>query len=124
VSEVIRNFTAGGTVGDRLLVKPHSTAGQVVIAAAAGDLIIGVSAQPSGAASGQPIDVQLTGVADVLAGGTIAAGGPVTANNAGKAVAAAPAAGANARVAGFALTAAADGDIIPVLLAPHTMQGA
>ncbi len=70
------------------------------------------------------MDVALAGIADVKAAGTIVAGGPVTSNGGGLGVAAAPAAGANNRVAGFAITAAASGDIISVLLAPHTMQGA
>jgi hypothetical protein len=49
---------------------------------------------------------------------------PVTADSLGRGVAAAPAAGVNNRIIGFALDAAvAAGDQIRVLLSPGLMQG-
>ena len=56
-------------------------------------------------------------------GGTVARGAPVTADASGKAVAAAPAAGSNVRIIGFAEVSAVAGDIAPVLIAPGVMQG-
>jgi hypothetical protein len=119
-----QSFTAGGAIGANRIVAPHgSNAGQVVQSNASGALF-GVCTQPGGAASGERVDVQLQGTARVVAGGTVAFGAPVTADANGAAVAAAPAAGANARVLGFALEAAASGDLFFVLLSQHTMQGA
>lgn len=119
-----KNRVAGGAVADRRFVKPHSTAGQIVQAAAATDLIIGVSCQPGGAASGAPCDFHITGLVEVDCGGTVGEGAPVTADSNGKAVAAAPSTGANARVAGIAYDAGVSGDIIRVLLGPGYIQGA
>ena len=119
-----KNRLTGGAIGERRFVKPHSTAGQIVQASAATDLIIGVCAQPGGAASGARCDFHISGLVEVDAGGTISEGALVTADSNGKAVAAGPSAGANARVAGVAYDAAADGDIIRVLLAPGSIQGA
>lgn len=116
-------FTAGGAVTKRRLVKFGSADATVVQAAAATDLIIGASGDLD-AASGARVSVVVAGIADVEAGGNITRGALVTADADGKAVAAAPAAGVNNRVAGVAMVSAASGDIIPVLLAPQQTQGA
>jgi len=121
--ELIKSYVAGGTVGERRVVVFHTTAGQVVQAAAATGLLLGVCYQPGGATVGQRCDVVLQGIADVVAGGTIAAGAKLTSDANGAVVAAAPAAGANNQIIGIALTAAAAGDIIPVLLAQSVLQG-
>jgi len=120
---LIKAFTTGGAVTKCRLVKFGAADATVVQAAAATDLIVGAAAE-LGAASGARISVVLTGIADVEAGGNITRGSLVTADADGKAVAAAPAAGVNNRVAGVALVSAASGDIIPVLLAPQQIQGA
>jgi hypothetical protein len=121
---LIRNFTAGtGGVRYARLVRLGTADGQVVEATAATDVILGVSVQPGTAADGQRCDVALAGVAEVVAGGTISRGAWVTATTGGAAVAAAPAAGTNNNVLGIALTDAVSGDIIPVLLAQHRLQG-
>ncbi|MEI6158362.1 MAG: capsid cement protein [Roseococcus sp.] len=122
ITELIVNRVAGGAVGARRIVMPHSTAGQFVVATASGKFF-GVCFQPGGAASGERMDIALGGLVEVVAGGTIAAGDPVTSDASGAAVIAAPAAGVNARVLGFAHEAAVAGDIFRVLLSPHTMQG-
>lgn len=118
-----KNFTAGAAVSKRRLVKFGSADFTVIQAAAATDLIIGVASELD-AASGARVDVHVTGIAEVEAGGTITRGAKVTADADGKAVAAAPAAGVNNQIAGIAMVSASAGDIIDVLLAPSTMQGA
>ena len=121
---LMRNFLAGsGGVRYGRLVRIGAADGQVVEATAVTDVIVGVSVQPGTAADGQRCDVALAGVADVVAGGTISRGAWVTATTGGAAIAAAPAAGVNNNVVGIALAEAASGDIIPVLLAQHRLQG-
>lgn len=120
---LIKAFTTGSAVTKRRLVKFGSADATVVQAAAATDLIIGASGDLD-AASGARVSVVVAGIADVEAGGNITRGALVTAGADGKAVAAAPAAGVNNRVAGVAMVSAASGDIIPVLLAPQQIQGA
>lgn len=118
-----KGLTAGGAITRHRILKFDSSDGVVIHATAATDLLVGVAAE-IGAASGEPIDVHMTGIALVEAGGVIARGAKVTAGAAGVAVAAAPAQGVNNQILGIAQVTAASGDIIPVLLAPSTMQGA
>lgn len=117
-----KSYAAGGAIGANLIVK-FSADYTVVVAGAATDLLIGVTTEID-AASGERVDIIHGGIADVKAGGTISRGALVTSDAAGKAVAAAPSAGVNNYVIGRALIAAADGDIVPVLLTPGIMQGA
>jgi hypothetical protein len=121
---LVRTVTAGGTVGQRRIVVPHaSNPGEFIEATSATTALMGVCVQPGGATAGQPMDIQLDGIAEVIAGGTIAAGAPVTANASGAAVTASPGAGVNNRLIGFAFEAAVSGDIFRVRLAPGSIQG-
>lgn len=117
-----RNYTAGGAITAFRIVKPGSNDGEVVQAAAATDLLTGVCGELS-PASGERVDIQKIGIARIEFGGTVTRGNPVTADASGKAVAAAPAAGSNVRIIGFAEVSAVSGDIADVLLAPGVMQG-
>ena len=120
--DVIKNFQADGDVGAYLLLKPGSDDNQVAVAAAATDALIGASTFVA-AKDGAPCDAVLGGIADVYCGDDVAFGDPITSDADGKAVKAAPVAGANARLAGVALCAGAAGDLIQVLLSPSVMQG-
>lgn len=118
---ITNTFTAGGAIGANILVKPHSTAGQVVAAAAATDKIIGVAyiADPDGAAAaGEVIDVVQGGIAECRAGGSIAAGDLLTSDASGRVVATTT---AGNRIIGVAMKLAASGDIIPVLVSPGSV---
>ncbi len=116
--------TAGGAVGENRLVKPGGTAGQMVLATAATDLIVGVNRTTGGnAAAGERMSLGLSGLHPVVLGGTVAAGAAITSDANGAGVAAAPSAGVNNRVVGFAYEAGVSGDIIRVLFSQHTMQG-
>ncbi|MDP2786615.1 MAG: DUF2190 domain-containing protein [Pseudomonadota bacterium] len=120
---LIKNYTAGGAIAPCRIVKPHTADGQVVQAAAAADLLMGVSVELVAPASGERCDIVKSGVANIEFGGTVTRGGPVTSDASGKAVAAAPVAGSNVRIIGFAEISAVSGDIAPVLIAPGLMQG-
>lgn len=120
---LIKSYVAGGAIKQFAPVKFGGVAGQVVEATAAADLVVGICYQPGGAASGQRVDVVLSGAADALFGGVVAAGAKVVAGAGGTVVAAAPAAGANAHVLGIALVATASGDVAPIFLSQSVMQG-
>lgn len=121
-------FTAGGAIVSYTLVKFGADDNTVVAAAAATDSIIGavalVAPPGSNAASGDSVDVQLEGIADLKAGGNITRGGLVTSDASGFVVAAAPGAGVNNRIVGVALASAVANDIIPVHLNLGSIQGA
>lgn len=121
-NDLIKTYTAGGAISPYRIVKPGANDGEVVQAAAAADALMGVTGS-IGPASGERVDVVKTGIAAIEFGGTVTRGGPVTSDASGKAVAAAPAAGSNVRIIGFAEVSAVSGDIADVSLALGTMQG-
>lgn len=117
-----KNYTAGAAINAFRLVK-LSAASTVVLAAAATDGLIGVNGSVA-PVSGERCDVAKVGVSYVEAGAAIALGAPVTSDAVGRGITAAPAAGANVRIVGFADEAAtAAGDVIKVTLAFGLMQG-
>jgi Uncharacterized conserved protein (DUF2190) len=117
-----KNYRAEAAVAKRRIVKPGAAAGSVVVGAAAADLIFGVSSEIDSAIT-ERCDVHVVGVVEVEFGGTVAAGAAVTSDATGRAVAAAPGAGVNNRIIGFALSAAVVGDVAQVLLSQSVMQG-
>ena len=115
-------FTAGAAIAPYRIVRLAS-ADTVEQAAAVANALIGVNTDLTIAAN-ERVEVMLQGIAWVEAGAAIAVGLPVTTDSVGRAVAAAPAAGVNNRIIGFALEAAvAAGDQIRVLLSPGQVQG-
>lgn len=117
-----KNYTAGGAVSAFRIVKMGSNDGEVVQAAAATDLLMGVCGAIA-PASGERVDIYKDGVYPVEFGGTVTRGQPVTADASGKAVVAAPSAGSNVRIIGFAEVSAVSGDVADVWIAPGIMQG-
>lgn len=118
------SFTSAAPIAAHRIVAATATDGQVAQGAAATDTLIGVTGPRGATASGKPVDVMLSGVQQVTASGVFAFGDPVTSDADGKAVLAAPAVGANARVIGFALEAGAAEALTRVLIAPSLTQGA
>ena len=114
--------TAEAAIAAYRIVKPGTADGNYLQAAAATDALNGVC-ESVGPAVGERLDVIKVGIADVEFGGTVARGAPVTSDANGKAVLAAPAAGSNVRVIGFAEVSAVAGDIAPILVSPCVMQG-
>lgn len=116
-------YTADAAIPKYRLVKFGTGDRNVTPAASATDACIGVSHELD-ASSGERLDVWHVGAAFVEAGAAVTRGAPITSDSVGRGVAAAPAAGANARVIGFALESASGaGDVIRVLLSPCVMQG-
>jgi hypothetical protein len=104
-----KTLFAAAAIAARRIVKFDATDTTAVQAAAATDKLIGVS--DLGGASGEPFDVIVDGIALVEYGGNVALGDLLTANADGKAVVAAPAATASARVIGVAMVSGVAGDI-------------
>jgi len=117
-----KTYLAQGAIPGRAIVKAGSADGTVAVATSGADAIIGV-AECLDVDDGERVDVIHGGIAEVVCGGNVGSGGFLTASNAGVAVAAAPAAGVNARTVGLALTSGSAGDIIDTLLTLTRIQG-
>ncbi|HEY0466067.1 MAG TPA: hypothetical protein VGC79_17775 [Polyangiaceae bacterium] len=122
IPKLIKSFGAGGALGAYRIVKNGAADGTVLIAAAATDKLLGVTDRIA-TASGDVADIVLSGSGELVAGGNVAFGDPITSDAAGAGVVAAPAGGANVRIIGFALSSAVANDIFPIRVAPGFMQG-
>lgn len=120
---MMKNYVAGGAIPAYTPVKFGATAGEVVVATAAADKVIGVSTDVA-SVQGERVDIIHSGEAKVVAGAAFAAGDLLTANGASKGIVAAAAAGSNVRTFGMAreLASAAD-DIVEILVLPGSFQG-
>ncbi|HPU16912.1 MAG TPA: DUF2190 family protein [Polymorphobacter sp.] len=118
----INSYIAGAAVTRRRIVKWGAADGQILLGAAVGDFLMGVSSGTD-AAINEPTDVVQGGIADVEYGGVVTRGAPLTSDATGRAVVAAPAAGVNNRIVGFAEVSGVLGDIGAVRLAIGFMQG-
>ena len=113
---LIKSLVAAAAIGGNRLVAIDA-AGKAVAAAANTDAIIGIS-ERVGAKENGMADIVQGGWYEVVAGGDITPGDPITANVAGAAVPAVPAVGTVVRYVGFAMTDGAVGDLGPVFIAP------
>lgn len=120
--DLIRNFKAEAAVAAFRIVKAGAADGQVLQAAAVGDKSVGVSTD-IGAAINERCDVIMGGIADIQYGGAVTRGDLLTSDANGKAVTAAPAAAANNRIIGVAVTSGVLDDIGQVNVVPSMLQG-
>lgn len=120
---LIKSRDAEAVIAPFRIVKHGAADHGVVQSAAATDLLCGVSGALGADAAGDRIDITHAGIADVEYGGVVTRGNPLTSDADGKAVAAAPAAGSNVRIIGFADVSGVAGDIGGVQIAPSVMQG-
>lgn len=114
---LIKNFTAPAAIAARTIVKFGAADNAVATAAAAADLLIGVTGEVP-AAAGERCDVHLGGIVEVRYGGNVARGNLLTSDATGRAIAAAPAAGTTARTIGVALSSGVADDIGVALFVP------
>lgn len=119
---LIKTYDASGTIPAYTVVKFTTTDFQVTAAAAVSDKICGVTTEVS-VNDSERVDVIHDGIAYVVAGGTIAAGDPLTVNASGQAVTAAPSAGVNNNCIGRARQSAVSGDVFEVIIDLFTLQG-
>lgn len=122
---LIKSCTVGAAVSARRIVKWGAADFTVIQGAAATDFLVGVTGElgATNANGDTSVDVALTGLADVQYGGAVTRGDPLTSDANGKAVAAAPGAGVNNRIIGFAWVSGVLDDIGQVQLAPGRIQG-
>lgn len=119
---LIKSFIAGAAIPRRRIVKFGANDQQVVLGAAATDALIGITTEID-ADSGERTDVILTDLAEVTYGGNVTRGDPLTSDATGRAVVAAPAAGARARIVGFAMVSGVSGDVGVCRIAPGFISG-
>lgn len=116
-----KSYVAEAAIAANRIVKPGSTDHFVVAGAASADLLIGVTHMAP--AANERVDVMVQGIADVKLGGGVTRGQWITSDATGQGVAAAPGAGVNASVIGWARQSGVSGDIIEVVIAPTRIQG-
>ena len=105
-----KNYVAQGTIPPYRLVKFGSADRTVVIAAAATDLLIGVTGRyKDNVVAGGQVDVIRDDFCEVELGGTVVRGEALTADASGKAITATV---AGSRVIGYAEVSGVAGDII------------
>lgn len=110
-----KTYTATAAVTKRRIVKFGAADGAVIPAAAATDLLVGVSGDID-AAIGERCDVHMLGcIADVEYGGTVARGDLLTADASGRAITTTTAAN---RYIGIAEVSGVVGDIGSVVISP------
>lgn len=112
----IKSYRAEAAIPGRTVVKFGSSGG-VVAATVAADAAIGITDQLD-AAVGDMVDVIMSGSAEAVLAGTVAAGAPVRGGTGG---AVAGAAGAGNVAIGYALQAGVADDIIDVAIARHSV---
>lgn len=117
-----KSLIAQAAVSGFLIVKPGTADFTAVPAAAATDLLLG-TADSLDKDTGEMVDLDLRPIAEVKYGAAVTRGQPLTSNAVGRAVPAAPAAGSNVRIIGFALKNGVDGDVGSYLRAPGVLQG-
>lgn len=120
---LIKEGTAEGAVTKYRIVKHGAADGGVLQSAAATDFHCGVYSENFDVVSGERLGIVKAGLADVEYGGVVTRGQPITSDANGKAIAAAPAAGANVRIIGFAEVSAVAGDIGAAWIEPGIYQG-
>lgn len=117
-----KGFKAEAAVPRRRIIKFGGSDGAVVLATGPADNMFAISAEID-AAINEPCDGHLLGIAEVEYGGNVTRGDWLTSDAVGRAVAAAPAAGANANVIGKALASGVLGDVGVSTVNPGRIQG-
>lgn len=123
--DLVKTFFAGAAISPARLVKFDTDDRTVIQGAAAGDAVIGVSynAPISAAASGERVDIVISGIAPVTYGGTVTRGQLLMSDSTGRAITATAAAGTNVRTAGVAMVSGVVGDVGAISLSPGSFQG-
>jgi hypothetical protein len=122
---LVKTFLAGAAIQPARLVKFDADDRTVIQGAAAADAVFGVSdSTPIGAAAtGERVDVVMSGIAPVVYGGNVTRGQLLMSDSTGRAIAATAAAGTNVRTAGVAMVSGVVGDIGDISLSPGSFQG-
>lgn len=123
---LIKSFVAEGAVAARRIVKFGSADTTVLTQTTAAPTAagtVGISDAAGDCAIGDRVDVVMDGICEIVLGGTVTRGDPLTSDATGAGVTAAPAAGVNVWTVGLALASGVSGDIIPVQVDVERIQG-
>ena len=118
-----KGYTATAAIPAMTLMKWGAADGTVVPATDGSAYIVGVQSQLDCDVGDRASACMVGNIEDVIYGGNVSRGDPLTANAQGRAVVAAPAAGANAFIIGYAEVSGVAGDIGTVIIAPGRIQG-
>lgn len=122
VPNSILNYAAETALAKFRIVCFGATDGSVKQTTASTDLMIGVT-EGFAYAVGDRVDIVRSGPAEIEYGGPVTRGQPLTSDAIGRAVVAAPAAGSNARIIGYAEVSGVLGDIGSVFVGAEMIQG-
>lgn len=120
---LVKTFFAGAAIQPARLVKFDADDRTVIQGTAGADAVFGVSDAISAAATGERVDVVMSGIAPVVYGGTVTRGQLLMSDSTGRAITATAAAGTNVRYAGVAMVSGVVGDIGDISLSPGSFQG-
>lgn len=119
-----KGYTAAVDIPAHRLMKFAAADGQVTLAVDGSAAIIGVQSELDVEAGDRASAAMVGNIEDVEFGGNVSRGQPLTADAQGRAIVAAPGAGANAYCIGLAEVSGVAGDIGTVIISPFIMQGA
>ncbi|MFI5443648.1 DUF2190 domain-containing protein [Polaromonas sp. UC242_47] len=117
-----RSVLAQAAIAGFLIIKHGTVDNSAALATAATDKLIGTN-DALGKDVGEQVDYPTTGTGEVKLGAAVTRGDPITADASSKGITAAPAAGSNVRIIGFALQSGVLDDVIDYQIAPGVMQG-
>ncbi len=117
-----RSVSALAAIGAFLIIKHGNADNTASPATAPADLLIGTN-ESLPKDQGETVDYPTAGTGEVRLGGVVTRGQAITADATSRGVAAAPAAGANVRIIGFALQSGVADDVIDYQIAPGQIQG-
>ena len=119
-----KGYTATALIRANRLVAHGAADGTVVEATVSTAAIIGVQSELDCAANDRASVAMVGNIEEVVYGGNVARGDPLTSDGQGRAIKAVPAAGVNAFCVGFAEVSGVVGDLGTVTISPFVMQGA
>jgi hypothetical protein len=118
-----KTYSAGEAIPARHIIKPSGiNEGEVVLASASSDALMGISSIVDTAQSFN-VEVVHSQSAEVVLGDDVQFGDPITSDVAGCGVKSAPATGMRERIIGFALRGGVLNEVVPVLIQPGFIQG-
>lgn len=125
MTQRIKNYIAGGVASPYRIAKHGTADGQVLQADANNIPFVGVYAIPetTTVALGERADICVDDFHLLEYGGAVTRGDALTSNATGMAITAAPGAGSNMNIIGYADVSGVAGDIVDVYVRPAQIQG-
>ena len=120
---LIKNFTATTAIPQRRICALTAVEGEAKLATSGADALIGPSGI-RGAAADERVDLYLTEVQEIEAGGPVAVGDRLTCDDQGRVIVAAPGAGVTVNTIGVALSVGILGSTIATLVERSSVTGA